>query len=162
MELEFHCPKCNKKLFKYYSRERKFGPMIYNCKHCGGRYVDPRYHELAIDGIPGDVFNIPQFIVTFIIGALLLWRGIYLFGVEFLNMPDFMQKFLPVVITVVGIGMMIASVVEIILIKTGIKKKKYIRLYNESLERLKKDSYIDELYMLGYKRASEMREELKK
>ena len=114
MEYEFHCPHCNKKLFKFIDRERKYGTLIYTCKYCSGRYVDPRYHECAIEGIPENEFGILQYLIAFVCGGLILWRGLYLFNVRQLGMPDVAQPVLPTVFTVLGALVMIASVIEII------------------------------------------------
>ena len=38
MSIEFHCPSCDKKLFTYEERTRKYGKLLKECKKCGAQY----------------------------------------------------------------------------------------------------------------------------
>ena len=151
MTCEFVCPACGKKLFSYEQGTRKYGCMIRECKKCKNKYIDPRYHEMAIEGIPDGVFRIPPYIGIFVIGVLLIWRAIYLFGVRQLGTPDNMQWLLPGLFLVMGIALIIGAIFEIIMIKTGGMAKKYERLYEESVQRMKDKEYTDILRRLGYR-----------
>lgn len=150
--IEIRCKNCGKKLLKYeQSSTRKYKSPVKKCKKCGTRYADPRCHEIAIEGIPEDTFNIPLYVIMGIIGALILYRGIHLFGVHQLGVPDEIQWLLPAVFTLIGAAMVIGSIVEIIAIKSGIKAKRYEKLRKESEERLSDKSYVYILQDLGYK-----------
>ena len=151
MSIELKCGSCGKKLLSYEARERKYGPLIKTCKKCGAKYLDPRYHELAVDGIPEDVFGIPQYLVMVVIGILISWRGTYLFSVHQLGTPDEVQWLLPTLFLVFGIVLIIGGIVEIIRVKTGMMRKKYEKLYEESNQRMRYDrEYVMELRRLGY------------
>lgn len=150
--IEIRCKNCGKKLLKYeQSSTRIYKSPVKKCKKCGTRYADPRCHEIAIEGIPEDAFNIPSFVILMIIGALILYRGIYLFGVHQIGVSDNIQWLLPSVFTLIGAVMVIGSIVEIIAIQSGIKTKKYEKLKKESEERLSDKSYVYILQDLGYK-----------
>ncbi|MDE6750465.1 MAG: hypothetical protein K2K21_15615 [Lachnospiraceae bacterium] len=150
--IEIRCKNCGKKLLKYEkSSTRKYKSPVKKCKKCGTKYADPRCHEIALEGIPEDTFNIPIYVIMVIIGALILYRGIHLFGVHQLGVPDAIQWLLPAFFSIIGVAMLIGSIVEIIAIKSGIKAKKYEKLRKESEERLSDKSYVYILQDLGYK-----------
>ena len=152
MAYVIHCKQCGRKLLKYENWEKKYKSPVATCKKCGTDYWDPRCHELAVEGIPEEEFKVTHDIVLLIIGALIAWRGFYLFGVRMLGTPDSMQRFLPTVVSLLGIVMVIAAVVDAIRIVTGIKKRKYDILLEESQKRLKDDDYYQKLVEIGYMR----------
>lgn len=145
-----YCSECGKKLLTYDSTNvRKYKSPVKKCKKCGTLYIDPRCHELAIEGIPSDIFSVKSYIILIIFGILLLWRGIYLINQTQLGVPEEVQWLMPSVIIIIGAGFIIGGIAEIISIKTGLKEKKYNRLYTESAERLKDSDYINTLRNLG-------------
>ncbi len=151
MSIEFKCPSCGKKLFTYEYRIRKYGCLIKECKKCGSEYIDPRYYELALDGIPEDEFKMTPYVFMMILGGLITWRGLYLFRMRQLGMPDEMQWLLPTVFTILGIVLVIGAIVGMISLKTGLHKKKIERLMAESRARVSDMDYIRRLRRLGYK-----------
>lgn len=91
-------------------------------------YADPRCHEIALDGIPPDTFSVRSNAVFAIIGALILYRGIYLFGKYQLGVPNKMQWMLPSVFVIWGAATAVWGIAEIILIVSGMKKRNLMRL----------------------------------
>lgn len=152
MAYEIYCKNCGRKLLKYEKYERKYKSPIAYCKKCGKEYIDPRCHELAIEGIPEAEFKVTNGIFLFIIGALIAWRGFYLFGMRMLGTPDSMQWLLPTMILLLGFAMIIGAIIDLIRISTGSKKRKYERLLEESKVRISNDEYIWKLKNLGYLR----------
>lgn len=152
MAIEIRCKKCGKKLLTYdRGSRRRYESPVKNCKKCGTRYADPRCHEIAIEGIPDDTFQIPLHVIMMIIGALILYRGIHLFGVHQIGVPDEIQWLLPATFIIISAVMVIDGIVEIIKIKSGWKALKYEKLRKESEERLSNKSYAYILQDLGYK-----------
>lgn len=151
MSIEFKCPSCGKKLFSYESRIRKYGCLIKECKKCGSEYIDPRFCELALDGVPDDEFKMFPYVFMMIFGAFVTWRGLHLFSVRQLGTPDEIQWILPSLFTILGIVCIIAAVIGMILLKTGLHKKKIDRLMAESSARIKDRDYLNRLRKLGYK-----------
>lgn len=148
---ELKCRNCQKRLLIYMDNGiRRYKNPVGSCKKCKTKYLDPRCHEIAIEGIPGDTFSVKSYTVMMVIGALILWRGIYLLGTYQLGTPDGMQWLLPVVFIIGGAVMVIGGIVEIIMIKTGKKAQRFERLRKESEARLKDRSYVYTLKGLGY------------
>lgn len=145
-----YCAKCEKKLLTYDNTSfRRYKSPVKKCKKCDNLYIDPRCHELAIEGIPSDVFSVKLYIILIIFGILLLWRGIYLLSQVQLGVPRETQWLMPTVIIIFGASSVIGGIAEIISIKTGLKEKKYNRLYMASVERLKNVDYMNTLRNLG-------------
>ncbi len=155
-----YCAKCRKKLMTYDNTSfKRYKSPVKKCKKCGNLYIDPRCHELAIEGIPSDVFSVKSFIILIIFGVLLLWRGIYLLNQVQLGVPPETQWLMPTVIITFGAVCIIGGIAEIISIKTGLKEKKFNRLYTASKERLKNADYVSILRNLGVD-VSEIKEKL--
>ncbi|MCR4946143.1 MAG: hypothetical protein K5929_04270 [Lachnospiraceae bacterium] len=150
MSLEFKCPSCGKKLFSYETRERKFGEIIKKCQKCGADYADPRYHELAIDGIPDDEFGYLQYVVVIVVGAFFIWRGLHLFSTRQLGVPGELQWLMPSAFIILGIAAIICALVSMISILTGAKRRKFEKMLAESKQRLKNSSYVYNLRKFGY------------
>lgn len=145
-----YCAKCGKKLLTYDNTSfRRYKSPVKKCKKCDNLYIDPRCHELAIEGIPSDVFSVKLYIILIIFGMLLLWRGIYMLSQVQLGVPDEVQWLMPAVIIIIGAGFVIGGIAEIISIKTGLKEKRYNCLYTASAERLKDVDYVNTLRNLG-------------
>ncbi len=151
MSIEFRCPSCGKKLFSYESRIRKYGSLIKECRKCGSKYIDPRYYELALNGIPDDEYKVFPYVFMIVIGGLVIWRALRLFGMRQLGVPDVLQMLLPSVLLIMGLVFVIWAIGGIIMLKTGLHKKKIERLLAESQERLKDSGYISRLRSLGLK-----------
>lgn len=149
MSYVLKCSNCNKTLITYEGRERKYGSPFFNCKKCGTEYVDPRYQELAVVGIPESEFGYGTSIICLVIGGLLLWRGIYLLGVRMLGTPDFMQWVLPTMVLILGGAFVVMAIVDFVSIVSGGKRKKFERLYEESLARMQDEAYVEKLKKCG-------------
>ena len=120
------------------------------CKKCNSQYLDLRYHEIAVEGIPESELSRKPMIILMIFGALILYRGIYLTGYRQLGMGDYGQWIMPVLFIIMGIVMITVGIIEIILISTGRKMMKYERLKRESEERMSDRSYAWTLKQEGY------------
>ena len=125
MAYTINCESCGKKLLTYESYEIKYGSPVKRCKSCGHEYIDPRFREMAVTGFPEKEFKKSTCLVMLILGALILWRGMYLFGMRQLNVMDELQWVVPSVVTLLGAVFIIGSIVEFIRIASGWKLKKY-------------------------------------
>ncbi|MDO5148079.1 MAG: hypothetical protein Q4D76_01670 [Oscillospiraceae bacterium] len=144
------CPECGRKFFYYDSRQRYYGSPVRTCKKCNSQYLDLRYHEIAVEGIPESELSRKPMIILMIFGALILYRGIYLTGYRQLGMGDYGQWIMPVLFIIMGIVMITVGIIEIIMISTGRKMMKYERLKRESEERMSDRSYAWTLKQEGY------------
>ena len=150
MSLEFRCHTCGKKLFSYEARTRKYGEIIRKCGKCGVDYADPRYHELALDGIPEDEFGYLQYVLMIALGAFFIWRGLHLFGGRQLGVPEEIQWLMPSAFMLTGIAVIIAALIGIISVMTGAKRRRFDRLLRESEQRMKDPGYVYKLRKFGY------------
>lgn len=147
--VEFNCSGCGKKLFDYdpVTHFRRFKSPVKECPKCGRKYADPRCHEIALEGLPKDIFSVKAHIFLIVLGAIVLCWEATLIGKSELSG---IQWLMPGVIVLIGVILLVGGMVEVISILTGIKKKKYDRLTEESKERLKNRDYAYILYGLGY------------
>ena len=150
--VEIKCSKCGKKLISYDPTlaRRQYKSPVKQCKSCGSHYADPRCHEIAVEGLPEDTFKVSSYAIMMAFGALITYRGAYMFQRHQLGVPDSIQWLLPTVFLLGGILMVIFGLYEIITIKTGVKQKKYDKLQQESEQRLQDKSYAYLLKDLGY------------
>ena len=145
------CRNCGKKLLTYTPKGfRKYESPLKKCKKCGTEYLDPRCHEIAAEGLPPDTYSIPSNVIMGIVGGLILWRGLYLFSVHQMGTAENIQWLYPTVFTVMGICFILCAIYQIIIILTGIKRKKFEKLRQESEERLLDYDYAKSLVLLGY------------
>lgn len=150
MSYEIYCKNCNYKLLKYENRQVLYKSPINTCKKCGEEYLDPRCRELAIEGIPESEFKMSKDLILLVIGGLIIWRGFYLIGMRMLGIPDYMQWILPSVILFLGFALVGIGIFDAISILTGLKKRKFERLLEESKNRINDENYVQKLQQLGY------------
>lgn len=151
-KIKIRCKQCGKKLLTYSQMSyRRYKSPINVCKKCGTRYADPRCHEIAVEGIPEDEFSASPRVITIIIGALVLCRGLYLFGMYEIGVPDNMQWLKPTIIAIAGLVIVLIGVAGIVAINSGIKEKKFEKLERESEQRLRNKNYARALQNLGYR-----------
>ena len=146
------CPCCNKKFFYYDSRQYFCGSPIRTFRKCGGSYIDKRYHELAIEGLPGSEFSKGSYLFLIALGAYVLYRGIHLIGYRELGMSDtaVSRWLLPVVFTVMGLVLIIGGIIELIRIISGSKARKWEQKRQQSVARLRNPDYAWKLKQAGY------------
>lgn len=146
-----YCSNCKKKLVSYDNTNvKKYESPLKKCPKCGELYIDPRCHELAAEGIPSVEFSIVSYVILSIVGALIVWRGVSLLDYVQLGMPEEVQWIMPAVLIVMGAILVLGGIVEILLIKTGRKARKFDRMYEESEERLRNAGYVRLLREHGY------------
>lgn len=145
------CRGCGKHLLTYNQNgSKKYESPIKVCKNCGTKYFDPRCCEIAIEGIPSDTFSIPSYTISMLIGIFMLYRGIHLFHMHELGMPDELQWLLPSILSIFGAIFTVVGLVEIFIILTGIKRRKFDRLIKDSRKRLEDKNYVYMLKSFGY------------
>lgn len=144
------CPYCGKSIsfLKYSQGEWKYGSPIRVCKKCGQKYIDKRYHEVAVDGINPDSFNMKKLGTCFAIGVVALLMSA-LFNAYTILLKDYF--YLKVVgVGLIGIVMIVYSIIDFIRIKTGAKERQLAKRAEDSVNRLKDRAYAHELVSLGY------------
>ena len=153
-DVRVRCKNCERMLYSYRHGEEKkrYGTPINKCKKCGEYYVDIRYREAAVDGIPENELSYRSGIIFLVIGALIMWRAIYLYNensivdVDNIKWMIYACAFAIFAIVLIGIGLY-----DIVNIVTGNKKKKIDNYIKESEERMKSHSYVEILKHMGYR-----------
>ena len=142
------CPYCGAGIFNYDEREWNYGSPIRTCNKCGEKYIDEIYHEIAIEGIAPDALSVRKSVVAMLTGlfclfvsivftyATIRWRGYYSLKAVFIG--------------IIGLILVICMLIDIILIKSGAKEKRFARLREESVQRLRDRNYANELAEAGY------------
>lgn len=148
--IKIKCAKCGKHLLTYTSPSRLYKSPVSTCPKCGSLYLDPRCHELAIEGIPKDMFDIKSFGALGVVGVYILYRGIHMLGLRQIGSPEEIQGALPYVLILMGAMLILGGCIEIVTILFGIKRKKYDKLMEESQARMLNPSYVMVLEDLGY------------
>lgn len=143
-----NCPYCRTKILFYYENEWLYGSPVRTCKKCGERYVDERYHEIAVEGVaPGTLSAKLDGI------GMLVMSGIFLiaFLIHFYEVSNNSAYSLePCVIMVIALLGILIFIIDSVRILTGAKAKKLAKLGRESEQRLQNWSYAKELEELGY------------
>ena len=141
------CPYCGKEIIGFNEDAWEYGRPVRRCKRCKKKYIDPRYHEIAIDGINPDAYNIRRSVIGMLIGlacvmitALVNLCFVYFNGCYSLKLV--FAGFMGVVLAVI-------LMVDVIRIKTGIKERHLEKLRRESEQRLQQMDYVQELINAG-------------
>lgn len=142
------CPYCKKKLSNYNEREWKYGSPIRTCTKCGEKYIDKRYHEIVIEGIAPDAMSVKKDLVAIIIGLIaIIISATLTFTTIQLNGSYSLKG---VAIGFIGLFLVIAMLIDLIRIKTGLKERRFAVLRVESAKRLQDKTYAHQLLSAGY------------
>lgn len=141
------CPGCGKTIAGMDNRGSYFGSPIQTCKKCGTEYLDPRFHEPAIEGI-GESLSVMRSLKLLGVYVLCFVTSV---GVNLFSIWHDNSYYPMLVITAVLFAALIVyGIVDIIRIKTGAKAKSMEKKRQESIERLQNPEYAMKLYVSGY------------
>ena len=142
------CPHCGKKIPLYNENEYKYGSPIVSCTYCGKKYIDKRYHELAVEGMPHTELNSARYRLFAIICAAV---SVLLFAVWFLMYKTGGRVMLEIAVMAPIFALVaVFNLVEFVKVKTGIKEKQLEKYMEESKKRLSDQVYAAELKENGY------------
>lgn len=142
------CPYCGKKFNDYNAASQDYGSPIRECRYCKKKYLDRRYHEIAIEGYSDKSLNIKNSIKVILIGFIMfvIAGGLSAYTIYFRGY--YMMK--GVASAFLGIIIMIFGIVDAVRIKTGLKVKSLENKKEESENRLSNKEYTQLLSELGY------------
>ena len=86
----FRCPACRKFLFEYDSVVS--GKIVQKCPRCNVEYLDPRYFEPAIDGIPKGTFSKIPGVCATVIGLFLFLFSSFSSAGLFMELMNFTKQ----------------------------------------------------------------------
>ena len=151
-----YCPYCNAKLG--YSGKNKvdssgFGNLTYGspiviCDKCSRESLDSDIHEIAIEGISPNEYNVKNKLKLAFVFLLLglLCSGIHIYEVT-------CQNYYHAKLAVAAFAFLALFVIMIIYslyIALGFRKKKIEKIKQKSIARLKNTEYAQKLNSLGY------------
>ncbi|MBD5541560.1 MAG: hypothetical protein HDR00_10305 [Lachnospiraceae bacterium] len=143
-----HCPHCGAKIPSYQEKTWIYGSPLRTCRKCKNRYIDIRFHEIALEGVrPCDVSAGPPLsmaLMGFIVAAIS--TGLLYYEFHYSDSYHIILLFL----APVGVGMIFCGIVDAIRAKLGLKAKKMEKLRKESVERLSDKNYAHELAARGF------------
>lgn len=146
--MEIHCPNCGRLVGTFVVGDYRYGSPLKNCPKCRAEYINPVFHEIEVDGISPDAFNI-KLLATGILSGIIFFAisaVIHYFEVT-------TQRYyhtVPIAIMIISVIVILFAAGNIILIKTGLKAKRTERKRQESVERLSNPTYASRLKELGY------------
>lgn len=142
------CPNCGKKISNYAPNKFLYGSPIRYCKKCKGAYVDPNYHEIAVDGFPKTEMKASTGLKTALVGLVvfLISAGIFICEILF---SEYYHTIFPLM-AIMGIIMILYGIVDSIRVKSGAKAGSMEKLRQESIQRLSDAQYAMQLKELGY------------
>lgn len=144
------CPHCGASIVGVNSNPNMvlYGSVVRKCQKCKEQYLDTRYQEYAITGIPEnelsvmyDLKRIGILAVFFIISTVINLINIRHEGKYYIMLA---------VISVTSPLGIIAMIIDMIRIKTGAKGRKLEKKRLESVARLQDPDYAMTLYEVGY------------
>lgn len=142
------CPNCGRNLRITNEKIVMYGSPVQTCKKCRKPYLDTRYQEYAITGIPERELSVKHDLK--VIGILAAF-GIISTGI---NVADIWFEgeyyIMLAMLSVLSPIMVIVMLVDIIRIMTGAKGRKLEQKRLESVERLRDPDYALLLYQAGY------------
>lgn len=138
-----HCPFCGAKQTKTENRWC-YGSPVRKCDKCGNEFLDRRFTELAISGIPENQLSVKRGVMGMLWGLAFVLAGFLL---------SLMAGSWTIKSSVISIGgglMALCFLADMISILTGNKLKKFEEIKNLSEERLSDHNYAKTLAELGY------------
>ena len=147
-ETDGTCPHCGKKLAGYQRGQCWYGSPIVTCKSCGKRYVDRRFHEIAVEGAVKNDLSLRRDGLV----ALLAVGGFAIaFGMNY-HMVVTWERYSVrnVLIQALAVVLLLFAAVDAVSILTGIKAKWVERERQASEARLRDRAYAQELADLGW------------
>ena len=146
--MEIHCPDCGRLVGTFVVGDYRYGSPLKTCPKCGAEYINPVFHEIEVDGISPDAFDIKKLLVGILIGIVFfaVAAGIHYYEV---TMQGYYHTSC-IAIMVISVIIVFFAIGNIIFIKTGLKEKRTQRKRQESAQRLGNPQYAARLKELGY------------
>ena len=143
------CPYCGAAINGFDSRAWLYGSPVRTCGRCGNKYIDRRYHEIAIDGVAPDAFSVDKS------RKMLLFSLVCIaVSIVFCSITYFLNGTVTrggIAIGILGAVIAVCMLVDIIRTKSGAKERRFEALRKESEERLSDREYAVLLSENGYK-----------
>ena len=146
--MEIHCPDCGRLVGTFVVGDYRYGCPLNTCPRCKAEYINPAFHEIEVDGISPDAFDIKKLLLGILMGVVFfaVSAGIHYYEV---TMQDHYHTSCIAIMVISAIAVFY-SISNIIFIKTGLKDKRTQKKRQESTRRLSNPQYAMRLKELGY------------
>lgn len=146
--MEIHCPNCGRLVGTFVVGDYRYGCPLKTCAKCNAEYINPVFHEIEVDGISPDAFDIKKLLVGILVGVVFfaVGAGIHYYEV---TTQDYYHTSCIAIMIISAIAVFYA-IGNIIFIKTGLKDRRTQKKRQESAERLSNPHYAMHLKELGY------------
>ena len=146
--MEIHCPSCGRIVCTYVAGDYRYGSPLKNCPKCSSEYINPAVHEIEVDGISPDAFDMKKLILGMIMGVVFFIIGAVIFHLEVTRKGYYHTS--NIAIMVISVIAFFYALGNIVFIKTGIKAKWTERKRQESVSRMSDPEYALRLKAHGY------------
>ena len=146
--MEIHCPQCGKLVGTFVVGDYRYGNPLRVCPKCKTEYINPVFHEIEVDGISPDAFDMKRLLIGLLVGVVFFAISAAIHYFEVTTQDYYHTSF--IAIMVISAIAVFFSIGNIILIKTGLKAKRTEQKRKESAERLSNAEYALKLKKLGY------------
>lgn len=146
--MEIHCPNCGRLVGTFVMGDYRYGSPLKTCPKCKAEYINPVFHEIEVDGISPDAFNIKLLATGILIGIIFFAISAVIHYSEVTTQRYYHTA--PIAIMIISVIVILFAIGNIILIKTGLKAKRTERKRQESVERMSNPAYALRLKELGY------------
>lgn len=146
--MEIHCPNCNRTVGTFVVGDYRYGNPIKTCPKCKTEYINPAVHEIEVDGISPDAFDMKKLLLGMIMGVVFFIIGAVIFHLEVTRKGYYHTS--NVAVMVISVIAFFYALGNIVFIKTGIKAKWTERKRQESVTRMSNPEYALKLKNHGY------------
>ena len=146
--MEIHCRNCGRKVDTFAVGNYRYGSPVRTCPECKTEYVNPAVHEIEVDGIAPDAFNMRLIFAGLFMGVAFFVIGavIHYFEVTTQNY----YHLVPIAIMIISAIVVFYALGNILFIKTGIKDRWTESKRSQSAERMSNPDYALKLKEFGY------------
>ena len=146
--MEIHCPNCNRTVGAFVVGDYRYGNPLKICPKCKTEYINPAVHEIEVDGISPDAFDMKKLLLGMIMGVVFFFIGAVILYLEVTRKGYYHTS--NIAIMVISAIAFFYALGNIFFIKTGIKAKWTERKRQESVERMSNPEYALRLKKHGY------------
>ncbi|MBQ8177094.1 MAG: hypothetical protein IJ035_08700 [Oscillospiraceae bacterium] len=146
--MEIHCPNCGRLVGTFVVGDYRYGSPLKICKKCKTEYINPAVHEIEVDGISPDAFDMKRLLIGILVGIVFIIIGAAIFYFEVTRKGYYHTS--TIAIMVISAIAIFYALGNIFFIKTGIKAKWTERKRQESAERMSNPEYALRLKEHGY------------
>lgn len=146
--MEIHCPHCGRMVGKFVAGDYRYGSPIKICPKCKNEYINPVIHEIEVDGISPDAFDMKKLLMVILMGIVFFVIAAAVHYYEITTQDYYHTSCIAIMI--ISAIIIVYSLANILFIKTGIKAKWTEGKRQESVKRMNDPEYALKLKEFGF------------